>query len=197
MLLWEVALRTITFVINSSQRASLVELHRCGGGHGEPRGHSEASSGQTWGDVAGCKEVVRLQLSDGGPLGGIGVQHPLDKRGRGRVDVLQRRLEIQVIKRSEEQIGYKTAIRRRNIMRCISSAYPRDGVVVFLDAVVGLLQTGGLERGLTHQQSVPERTQTVSTDCAKSCRIAAKLFPHVCFCIQTYNIHPSDQMSTS
>lgn len=82
-------------------------------------------------------------------------------------------------------------------MRCISSAYPRDGVVVFLDAVVGLLQTGGLEWGLTNQQSVPERTQTVSTDCAKSCRIAAKLFPHVCLCIQTYNIHPSDQTSTS
>lgn len=42
----------------------------------------------------------------------------------------------------------------------IRPAYPGDGVVVFLDAVVGLLQTGGLEWGLTHQQSVPERTQT-------------------------------------
>lgn len=47
-------------------------------------------------------------------------------------------------------------------MRYSTSAYPRDSVVVFLDAAIGLLQTGGLEWGLTHQQSVPERTQAVS-----------------------------------
>lgn len=81
---------TITFVVDSGQRASLVELHSCGRGNGEPRGHSEASGGETQGDVAGCEELVRLQLRDGRPLGGVGMQHPLDERGRGRVDVLQR-----------------------------------------------------------------------------------------------------------
>lgn len=37
---------SVTFVVNSSQWAPLVELHGCGGGDGEPRRHSEASSGQ-------------------------------------------------------------------------------------------------------------------------------------------------------
>lgn len=81
---------SITLVVDSSQWPSLAELHSCGGGNGEPRGHSEASSGQAYGDVAGREELVRLQLSDGGPLGGISMQHPLDERGCGWVDVLQR-----------------------------------------------------------------------------------------------------------
>lgn len=42
----------------------------------------------------------------------------------------------------------------------VIQAYPGDGVVVLLDAVVGLLQAGSLKWGLTHQQSVPERIQT-------------------------------------
>lgn len=80
----------ITLVVNSGQWASLVELHSCRGGNGEPRGNCEASSRQAYGDVAGCEELVRLQLSDGRSLGGISMQHPLDERGRGWVDVLQR-----------------------------------------------------------------------------------------------------------
>lgn len=80
----------ITLVVNSRQRASLVELHGCGGAHGEPWGHGEASRGQAQGDIASSKELVGLQLGDGRPLGGIGVQHPFDKRGCSRVDVLQR-----------------------------------------------------------------------------------------------------------
>lgn len=48
------------------------------------------------------------------------------------------------------------------IMGYVNASYPGHSVVVFLDAVVSLLQTGGLKWGLTHQQSVPERIQTVS-----------------------------------
>lgn len=48
------------------------------------------------------------------------------------------------------------------IMGYVNASYPGHSVVVFLDAVVSLLQTGGLKWGLTHQQSVPERMQTVS-----------------------------------
>lgn len=92
MILWQVVVKTITLVINSSQGEPLVELHGCGGAHGEPRGHGEAGGRQTRGDVAGREELVRLQLSDGRPLGGISVQHPLDESRRGRVDVLQRRV---------------------------------------------------------------------------------------------------------
>lgn len=36
----------ITFVVNGGQRASLAELHSCGGGDGEPRRHCEAGGGQ-------------------------------------------------------------------------------------------------------------------------------------------------------
>lgn len=49
-----------------------------------------------------------------------------------------------------------------NIMCFINPSYPGHSVVVFLDAVVSLLQTGGLKWGFTHQQSVPERIKTVS-----------------------------------
>lgn len=48
------------------------------------------------------------------------------------------------------------------IMGYVNASYPGHSVVVFLDAVVSLLQTGGLKWGLTNQQSVPERIQTVS-----------------------------------
>lgn len=91
MILRRAVVEAPTHVINSRQRAPLVELRGCGGAHGEPWGHGEASGGQTQRDVAGGEELVRLQLIDGGPLGGIGVQHPLDESGRGRVDVLRRR----------------------------------------------------------------------------------------------------------
>lgn len=78
----------ITFVIYSRQRAPLAELGTCGRGNREPRGHRETSRGQAQGDVAGCDELIRLQLSNGGPLGGIGMQHPFDEGGRCWVDVL-------------------------------------------------------------------------------------------------------------
>lgn len=51
------------------------------------------------------------------------------------------------------------------------STCPGDGVVVFLDAVVGLLQTRGLKWRLSHQQSVPEEMQTEGSlnSCTESC----------------------------
>lgn len=79
---------TITFVVDSSERAPLVELQCRGGAHGEAGGYGQTRGGQARGDVAAGEELVRLQLGDGGPLGRVGVQHSLDEGGRRRVDVL-------------------------------------------------------------------------------------------------------------
>lgn len=82
---------TITFVVDSSERAPLVELQCRGGAHGEAGGYGQTRGGQARGDVAAGEELVRLQLGDGGPLGRVGVQHSLDEGGRRWVDVLRRR----------------------------------------------------------------------------------------------------------
>lgn len=77
------------FVVDGRQGPPLVELGGRGGGDGEARGHGEAGGGQVQRDVAGGEVLVGLQLGDGGPLGGLGVQHPLDESRRQRVDVLR------------------------------------------------------------------------------------------------------------
>lgn len=82
---------TITFVVDSSEWAPLVELHCRGGAHGEAGGYGQTRGGQACGDVAAGEELVRLQLGDGGPLGRVSVQHSLDEGGRRWVDVLRRR----------------------------------------------------------------------------------------------------------
>lgn len=72
-----------------------------------------------------------------------------------------------------------------NIMCQMNPSYPGHSVVVFLDAVVSLLQTGGLKWGLTHQQSVPERIQTVSTMISSPNHVQQVIFvlfqQHNCF----------------
>lgn len=78
-----------TFVVDGSEWASLVELQGRGGAHGEARRDGQTRGGQARGDVAAGEELVGLQLGDGGPLGRVGVQHPLNERGGSRVDVLR------------------------------------------------------------------------------------------------------------
>lgn len=77
------------------------------------------------------------------------------------------------------------------VLYCIQSAYPGDGVAVFLDAIVGLLQTGGFKWRFTHQQGVPEGTDEVQAFHTQSLPIFGLLW------FYTYNMHPSDQTSTS
>lgn len=129
MVLGRAVVKAPTLVINSRQRAPLVELRGCGGAHGEPWGHGEASGRQTQRDIAGREELVRLQLVDGGPLGGIGVQHPLDERGRGRVDVLRRRQEIR---------GYEEERRASSCKN--SNVFTSDLKERFCDTAVQLTQ---------------------------------------------------------
>lgn len=156
----------ITFVIYSRQRASLAELGGCGRGNREPRGHRETSRGQAQGDVAGREELVRLQLSNGGSLGGIGMQHPFDEGGRCWVDVLHKdncNLQLSWYNLNEKASLYTIFFlylrkKKKEKKHCVKPPHPGDGVVVFLDAVVGLLQTGGLKWRLAHQQSVPKNS---------------------------------------
>lgn len=81
--------KIITLVVYSSQGASLAELCSCGRSNGEPWRHGETCSGQACRDVASSEELVRLQVSDGRPLGRIRVEHPLDECRRSWVDMLQ------------------------------------------------------------------------------------------------------------
>lgn len=78
----------ITFIVDGSEWAPLVELHGRRGAHGEAGGYGKTRGGQACGDVAGSEELVCLQLGDGGSLGRVSVQHSLDEGGRCRVDVL-------------------------------------------------------------------------------------------------------------
>ena len=78
----------LTLVVESCERSSLAGLQR-GGSDGEARGHGEAGGGETQGDVPLGEELIGQQLGDGGPLGRVGMQHPLDQRRRHRVDLLQ------------------------------------------------------------------------------------------------------------
>lgn len=95
-----------TFIVDGSEWASLVELHGCRGAHGEARGDGQTRGGQPCGHVAGREELVGLQLGDGGPLGRVGVQHPLNERGRYRVDVLQGHThhKFRVMKRADRRV---------------------------------------------------------------------------------------------
>lgn len=79
------------------------------------------------------------------------MQHPLDEGGCSWVDVLQRKLQIQVNICLTAKIYMIVCFFHRNTRK----PHPGDGIAVLLDAVVGLLQTGSLKRGFPHQQCVP------------------------------------------
>lgn len=178
----------LTLVVDGGERASLVRFHRGRRAHREPRRHREAGGGQAWGDVARCEELIFLQVRNARPLSRISMQHPLDEGGCGWVDVLQRTLQVQV---NVSLIGkiYDPCFFHREMQR--KPCYPGDGIAVLLYAVVGLLQTGSLKWGLTNQQSVPGWVQTMT--------IGLKFMSLLCLQLhaRTYNIHPSDQISTS
>ena len=183
------AVGTITLVVNGRQGASLAELRRCGGGDGEPWGDGEARGGQTCGDVAGREELVGYHLGDGRPLGGIGVQHPLDECScRRGWCAAERKIQVLYTHYSFDGTVKTDCIHQSSSPRgwCSCSSWcgcrsPSDRT-----SRMGVYPPTECTWEKTHRGGGWLDWTTLRCCCSWGW-----------FYFQTYNIHPSDQMSTS